>query len=79
MNRIFDNLSDRLNTEFANNVSGEPEYIGETAPGHFASDAEWRIKKIIYDGSGIVIAIRFADGSAEFNKVWDNRSTYTYN
>lgn len=60
--------------------SGQTLYIGEAYPGTSTSEARWRIQKMEYDDgenmppTGIV----WADGTSEFTKVWDDRTTYTY-
>lgn len=56
-------------------------YIGEATPGTDKSASEWRIKRIaeIDDGSGGTdLDIRWADGTADFVKLWDDRATYAY-
>jgi hypothetical protein len=55
-------------------------YVGEAAPGSNTSEAKWRIKRI-EEGVGIDTGdfdIIWADGTAEFTKVWDDRATFTY-
>lgn len=53
-------------------------YVGVARPADkaAANEAKWKIKKISI--SGAVTTIRWADGVADFQKVWDNRATYTY-
>jgi len=58
--------------------SGNPIYIGMTEIGNATGDAKWQIKKITYDVDGNPTDIQWADGTAEFVKVWDNRATYSY-
>lgn len=53
-------------------------YKGESSPGAGEMDAKWQIQKFEYDANGNLIAILFAEGSAEYNKVWGNRETYNY-
>ena len=53
-------------------------YIGRAQPGALQSDALWQIRKFTYDESNHITNIEFADGSSEFNKIWDNRSSYDY-
>lgn len=55
-----------------------PIYIGEAPPGTPTSSALWRIKKLEYSGS-LVTGTVWANGSADFDKVWDNRTSYSYN
>jgi hypothetical protein len=51
-------------------------YIGQADPGTAVATAAWRIKKITESGSGT--SVDWADGTADFTKVWDDRLTYTY-
>lgn len=50
-------------------------YIGEAVPGSSAASAVWRIKKID-ETSGLVIT--WADGSADFDQIWNDRSSLIY-
>jgi hypothetical protein len=51
-------------------------YIGEATVGSATSGAVWRIRKIDAS-SGTVIT--WADGDTDFNNVWDDRASLTYN
>jgi len=51
-------------------------YIGKSLPNSLDSDPMWQIKLI--DESSGVITILFADGNETFDKIWDDRLTYTY-
>lgn len=51
-------------------------YIGEATPGTLESGNVWRIKYIVFTGNDI--SIRWANGSSNFDKVWDSRLSYTY-
>ena len=64
----------------AYDASGRQEYIGFAIPGQktLAADNAWQIYKLVYDGSGRVTTRRYADGSDDFIKVWDDKTTYTY-
>jgi len=55
-----------------------PIYLGEAGIGVASSEAKWRIRRLTYDGSNNVTAIKWAGGTTRFDKVWDNRATYTY-
>ena len=50
-------------------------YIGQAAIGSDESQAVWQIKKVD-ETSGIVIT--YADGDANYNNIWDNRTSLTY-
>lgn len=75
---IQDLLSDHLISRCDYTPGGNPEYLADAAPGSGMDEMEWRIRKFIYDGSGKWIATLFASGNTQFNKVWNDRSTYTY-
>lgn len=55
---------------------GDLKYIGYSVPGTATSASLWKIKLI--DLSAEDIPILWANGSADLNKVWDDRATYTY-
>lgn len=52
-------------------------YRGEATPGSLDTDPVWRIKRIAFDADGDVVET-WANGTAEFNKVWSNRESYSY-
>jgi len=56
---------------------GDFTYIGEAEPGSVRSNPVWRIKRVYELGDDLEII--WADNSAEFDKVWDDRATYEYN
>lgn len=51
-------------------------YIGESAVGASESDAIWRIKRITISGS--LTKIEYAEGSAKWNSVWNDRASLIY-
>jgi hypothetical protein len=51
-------------------------YIGESANGVATSAAFWRITRI--DTTTSVIKIAYAEKNDYFDKIWDNRASYTY-
>lgn len=58
-------------------------YVGVAAPGAINSEEGWRIINITYvGGTENIQNVRHAETGSqdwlEFNKVWDNRTTYTY-
>jgi hypothetical protein len=57
-------------------VGGGVTYIGEAVPGTATSDPNWRIKKLIETAPDLEIA--WADGTAAFTKVWDDRVSLSY-
>lgn len=50
-------------------------YVGDSAPGSAASDAVWRIYKIVISSG---LSLKYADGNTRFDNIWDNRSSLTY-
>jgi hypothetical protein len=64
--------------EIENDGGGNPIYVGLANPGSLTSAPVWRILKIGYDGGGFTASVKWADGNLDFDKIWDNRGTYTY-
>jgi len=54
------------------------QYIGYAHPGAADGDDLWVIKKYVYDDSGNVVSIMFADDSKAFDKRWTKRHQYSY-
>jgi len=52
-------------------------YVGEADPGSNRANPIWRIKRVLELGEDIEII--WANNSAAFDKVWDDRATYEYN
>lgn len=50
-------------------------YVGYADIGSLTSGAIWKIKRLD-STSGLVV--RFADGNANYDNVWDNRASLTY-
>lgn len=57
-------------------VAGNYTYIGEAVPGTLTTATSWRIKRV--EQVGTDINILWASGSADFNKTWNDRLSYTY-
>tara|TARA_R110000868_G_scaffold33428_10_gene121386 strand:- start:5072 stop:5635 length:564 start_codon:yes stop_codon:yes gene_type:complete len=49
---------------------------GWTIPGSDNNTPSWRIQKITFTGGDV--SYKFANGNVDFDKVWDNRLSYTY-
>jgi hypothetical protein len=58
-------------------ISATVSYVGEALPGSLQGDAVWRIKKLD-EGGTPELQVEWADGTSDFDKVWDDRATYTY-
>jgi len=61
------------------NAMGLTVYFGEADPDALETEAKWRIWKQSFDAvTNAMKEINYADGSAEFDKKWSLRDTYTY-
>ena len=60
------------------NASNNPVYIGKSNPGSTKGDSLWQIRKITYNASNNPIDVQWANGVCSFDKIWDNRVSYTY-
>jgi hypothetical protein len=58
--------------------SGNAIYIGEADTGASKQSPSWRIKHLTYDTSNNITDIRWAGGDQKFNKIWNDRTGYTY-
>lgn len=76
---ILDRLKADLEVQYNRLIDtvGNFIYIGEALPGTATSDAKWRIKRVDQQ-SGDDYEIIWADGTAEFTKIWDDRLSLTY-
>ena len=52
-------------------------YRGEAAPGSSEAAPVWRIARVTISGDGDV-SEKWADGTAAFDKVWDDRAAFSY-
>ena len=68
---------DPYTQRLAYNAMGMVEYIGLASPGALTSAAVWKIKKLVYVGTGVT-EILWADGSNAFNQIWDNYAALSY-
>lgn len=59
-------------------VNNNPIYIGLAAPGASTADPVWQIRHLTFDGSNNPTSILFANGSLNFDQVWDLRATFGY-
>ncbi len=58
-------------------ADGNVIYHGKAIPGTASSAAAWQIKKFAYT-AGNLTAITFANGSADYSAVWDDRASLSY-
>lgn len=55
---------------------GSTTYLGYANPGTATSAATWAIKKIVETSNDV--SITWADGTSDFDNVWDDRLILTY-
>jgi len=61
--------------------SNREEYVGYAfaeSPAAKDSESKWQIMKLAYNTAGGVTHRRYADGSDDFDKTWENRTSYIY-
>ena len=58
-------------------VTEDELYRGEAVVGSSENVAVWRIRKVVIAGDGDVTET-WAGGTADFNKQWNLRTTYTH-
>lgn len=61
----------------ADAVDANTMYIGYSIPGVLTSEPFWQIRKLVTDSGGNLL-LTYADASATFEKVWNDRASYTY-
>lgn len=64
--------------DYSTRTDGQPVYIGYRMPGIGESETGWLIFKCVYDESDNFLRRVSANGENQFDKVWDSRTTYTY-
>lgn len=69
---------DHLIVNCENDGSGNAIYIGKAKPGTADDDAGWQIAKCTYDANGSLLTKRWANGTPNLDKVWDNRADPSY-
>ena len=79
---ILDRLKADLEVQYDKLVDEEPDdgftYVGEAVPGTTKGQSIWRIKRIYEFGADGDLDILWANGTANFDKTWNDRATYTY-
>ena len=50
-------------------------YVGNAVPGSITSDPVWQIKRL---NSAAGLIVEYANGSAAFTEIWDNRAALSY-
>jgi hypothetical protein len=62
-------------TKSDDNADGN-SYYGDALPGTATSAAAWSIQRV--STSGTVVTTVYADGDANYDNIWDNRTSLTY-
>ena len=91
INDLLNDLPTLLDEVIRNQISPEldylasvddddnPEYVGYAEPGTASSAAKWQIRKVTYEANtDTIVSVKYAGGSAAFDKAWDDRDSYTY-
>lgn len=69
--------ADNLATKLDYDGGTTPIYIGLATPGSASNEAKWLIKKFTWDGDNPT-DIQFANGSPNFDQIWNNRASLSY-
>lgn len=64
--------------DYAGRTDAQPVYICYAAPGTPTDAPMWKIARHTYDGSDRLVRKEWANGSAKFDQVCDNRATLSY-
>lgn len=64
-------------SQIIDEVSATVTYVGKAEPGSLDSAPAWQIKKITVSGTETIIT--WADGNANFDNVWNDRASLTFN
>lgn len=76
---MLDALAETLYTVvIAYDASDNPEYVGEAILGSSKANAVWRIKRITYDASNNPTDVKWASGTSDWDKRWDDHTGYSY-
>ena len=63
-------------------VSATRRFQGHASPGASEGAAVWRIKRMTFGTTSFnnrqLIAVEFADGDANYNNIWSNRTSLDY-
>lgn len=82
LSEVLQRLKVDLEVQYDKLVDEDPDngytYVGEATPGSTKGQSVWRIKRIYEYGPDGDLDILWADGTADFDKIWDDRASYTY-
>ena len=60
------------------NAIGLLEYLCEAEPAVVTSANQWRIRKFVYDSTGFMTQVLWADGDRNFDNIQDNYASISY-
>lgn len=67
-----------LTNTFEYDGSNNLIFMGRTPAGRSKSEAQWQIKKFTYDVDGNLLDIQWAEGTGNFDKIWNDRDSFEY-
>jgi hypothetical protein len=83
LDRIPQNPDLGMNPDFSyaqrvDEASATVFYKAWAAPGSSSADAAWRLQRITLSSTEADATTEWADGNTNYDKIWDDRATYTY-
>ena len=69
-----DDLKKRVELDASHNEI----YVGYAQPGTATDEAKWQICKKTYDVDNYLTQVDWAEGTHDYDKVWDDRASYSY-
>lgn len=63
---------------YAYSADNLTEWVGYAPPGVKTSEARWKIKRTTKDSIGRALTVTYANGSINYDQVWDNYATLAY-
>jgi len=69
-------LLDAAHKTLIDEVNATTTYIWDADIWSLTSDSVWMIRRLTTTGNDL--AVEYADASPNFDKVWDDRASYTY-
>jgi hypothetical protein len=78
LSRIVDSMAANYATRYdQDSATPTLAYLGKAPVGSATSAAAWQIQKLVFGVDGDV-TVTWANGSADFNTIWDDRASLTY-
>ena len=63
---------------FDYDVNNNPIYMGRAPTGTGKGAALWQIRKVIYDGANNPTDMQYANGSLNYDQIWNSRAGLAY-